>query len=368
MADIHALLLPLLRLLPPEAAHRAAVRALALGLGPRDRVPDPPSLATTVWGLGFRNPVGLSAGFDKGAEVPDALLAAGFGFVETGTVTLRPQPGNPRPRLFRLTADRAVVNRLGFNGGGIAPYAARLSKRRPGLGPVGANVGRNKDSDDAAADYAACVRAAAPHADFVVINVSSPNTPRLRRLQEKAALADLLARAAAARAAAGGRAPPLIVKISPDLGPDARAGLAEAALACGVDGLTVANTTVARPAGMTDPRRTEAGGLSGAPLFPIALEAVRDMRRLTGGRVPIIGSGGVASGADAYAMIRAGASLVQIYTALVFRGPGLVPEIKAELAALLARDGFASVADAVGADAAPPPGAPVRAAPPALPR
>lgn len=353
MTDIHSLFMPLLRRLPPETAHRAALIALALGLGPRDRKPDAPVLATSVWGIDFRNPVGLAAGFDKGAEVPDRMLAAGFGFVEAGTVTPLPQPGNPRPRLFRLPSDRAVINRLGFNGEGLEPYVARVSRRDRDAGPLGANVGRNRRTADPLADYAVCIEAVAPHVDFIVINVSSPNTPDLRRMQECENLARLLSRSVEARACAlpgAARRPPLVIKVAPDLDRSQRAEIAAVALEAGVDGMTVVNTTTARD-GLTDPRKNEPGGLSGAPLFPRAIEAVRDFRCVTGGRLPIIGSGGVASGADAYAMIRAGASLVQLYTALIYRGPGLIPKLKADLARFLERDGYGCVADAVGVDA-----------------
>lgn len=351
MTDIHSLLLALLKMLPPETAHTATICALKLGMGPRDRVPDDPVLATTVWGLGFRNPIGLSAGFDKAAEVPDAMLAAGFGFVEAGTVTPLPQPGNPKPRLFRLSDDHAVINRLGFNGTGLAPFVGRISRRGKGLGPFGANVGKNKVTEDGGADYEIGIEAVAPYADYLVANISSPNTPGLRAMQGREILVDMIDRVLHARARAipdpAGR-PPLIVKIAPDLDAQERADIAAVILDTGIDGLTVANTTVQRPSDMTDPQTQEPGGLSGAPLFPIALEIVGDMYRLTGGKVPIIGCGGVASGADAYEMIRAGASLVQFYSALVFHGPALIPRIKRDLADLLKRDGFASVADAVG--------------------
>lgn len=354
MTDIHSLLLPVLRLLPPEAAHRATIRALAWGLGPTDKTPDDPVLATSVWGLDFRNPVGLSAGFDKGAEVPDAMLAAGFGFVEAGTVTPLPQPGNPKPRMFRLSEDNAAINRLGFNGQGLAPYVRRVARRGRGLGPFGANIGKNKVTEDGAADYEIGIEAVAPYADYLVANISSPNTPGLRAMQGREILADMIGRVLQARARAvpdAEKRPPLIVKIAPDLDDGDRADIAAVIMDTGVDGMTVANTTVQRPSDMTDPQTAEAGGLSGAPLFPIALEIVGDMYRRTGGSVPIIGCGGIASGADAYAMIRAGASIVQLYTALVFHGPALIPRIKQELTVLLKRDGFAHVADAVGADA-----------------
>jgi len=340
-------------MLPPEAAHRATIRALALSMGPRDRVPDDPVLATSLWELDFRNPIGLSAGFDKGAEVPDAMLAAGFGFVEAGTVTPLPQPGNPKPRMFRLSADDAAINRLGFNGMGLGPYVRRISARNKGLGPLGANIGKNKVTEDGAADYEIGIEAVAPYADYLVANISSPNTPGLRAMQGREILADMIDRVLKARARAVPDAadrPPLIVKIAPDLDDSERADIAAVIMDAGVDGLTVANTTVQRPSEMTDIQTQEAGGLSGAPLFPIALEIIGDMYRRTDGKVPIIGCGGVASGADAYAMIRAGASLVQLYTALVFYGPGLIPRIKRDLTDLLKRDGFASVSDAVGID------------------
>lgn len=357
MTDIPSLLLPALRLLPPEAAHRVTVRALAMGLGPRDRTPDDPVLATSVWGLDFRNPVGLSAGFDKAAEVPDAMLAAGFGFVEAGTVTPLPQPGNPKPRVFRLADDGAAINRLGFNGAGLAPYVGRIAARRrrpgPALGPFGANIGKNKATVDGAADYEICIEAVAPYADYIVLNVSSPNTPGLRNMQARSILADTLDRVFRARARAvpdEASRPPLILKIAPDLTESEREDIAAVVLASGIDGMTVANTTIQRPPEMRDPQKAEAGGLSGAPLYALALPLVGEMYRRTEGRIPIIGSGGIASGADAYAMIRAGASLVQLYTALIFHGPALIPRLKADLAALLRRDGFPSVAAAVGAD------------------
>lgn len=346
----------MLRLFEPETAHGLAIRALKLGMGPHDRTPDDPVLATTVWGLKFRNPIGLSAGFDKGAEVPDAMLRAGFGFVEAGTVTPLPQPGNPKPRLFRLSEDGAVINRLGFNGGGLAPFVGRIAKRRrsgPGLGPFGANLGKNKATEDGAADYEICVEAVAQYVDYIVINISSPNTPGLRGMQAHDVMADLIERVQQARARAvpeADRRPPLVVKIAPDLNDQERAAIAQIALAQKVDGMTVANTSVARPASMRDPQKDEAGGLSGKPIFPMALEIVGDMYRRTEGRIPLIGSGGVSNGKDAYALIRAGASLVQFYSAMVFQGPAMVPRMKAELAALLKADGFSSVADAVGAD------------------
>jgi dihydroorotate dehydrogenase len=311
-------------------------------------------LRQTVLGLTFVNPIGLAAGFDKNGAVVRPMLDLGFGFVEVGTVTPLPQPGNPRPRLFRLTGDRAVINRMGFNNEGAAAMAARLQarvSRGPGAarGILGINLGKNKEQADAAADYVAGVAALGALAEYLVINVSSPNTPGLRALQERTRLEELIARVLAARDALA-RRPPLLLKIAPDLLEEERADIAAVALDSGLDGLVVSNTTVARPAGL-DPRHAgEAGGLSGKPLFEASTAVLRDMYRRTEGRLPIIGVGGIASGADAYAKIRAGASLVQLYSALVFEGPGLVRRIKNELAALLMRDGFASVGAAVGVD------------------
>lgn len=357
MFDLFPLARPLLHALPPETAHRLTLRALRAGLGPVDRTPDDPALAVDLWGLHFANPVGLAAGFDKDGEAPDALLDLGFGFVELGSLTPRPQPGNPRPRLFRLPAQRAVINRLGFNNGGQDGAARRLANRaRPGRGPVGINLGKNKDSTDAAADYRAGVRALGPLADYLVVNVSSPNTPGLRALQGRAPLAELLTAVLAARrelAEAGQGSPPLLLKIAPDLTEEDRADIAAVALELGLDGLIVSNTTIARPPGLPADLARETGGLSGAPLLAPSTEVLRAMARLTGGRIPLIGVGGIASGADAYAKIRAGASLVQLYTALIYDGPALIGRIKRDLAALLKADGFGSVAEAVGADVRP---------------
>ena len=331
-----------------EQAHGAAILALRLGLVPRERRTDPPMLRQRVFGLDFPNPIGLAAGFDKDGAAVVPLLGLGFGFVEVGTVTPLPQPGNPKPRLFRLTRDRAVINRMGFNNAGAAAMAARLGARR-GPGIVGINLGKNKEQPDAAADYAAGVAALGDFADYLVINVSSPNTPGLRALQERAALQALIERVRDARARLH-RKPPLLVKIAPDLSETERGDVAATALQSGIDGMIVSNTTLARPAGL-DPRlASESGGLSGRPLLAPSTALLAEMYRRTEGKLPIIGVGGVASGAHAYAKIRAGASLVQLYSALVFEGPGLVGRIKQDLAALLVRDGFAAVADAVGAD------------------
>jgi dihydroorotate dehydrogenase len=352
MPDLAGPALALLRLLPPEAAHDLTLRALAAGLVPAPHETPDPLLRTTLWDRDFPNPIGLAAGFDKNALVPDAMLALGFGFVEIGSVTPLPQPGNPRPRIFRLAEDGAVINRLGFNNEGIAAVAARLAARPPERrrnGIVGANIGKNRDALDAVADYEAGITAFAPLADYLVVNVSSPNTPGLRELQRRREVSVLIERLLAARhAATPERPPPLLVKIAPDLTEEERADLADVALTSGIDGLIVSNTTVARPPGLRGGNAHEPGGLSGKPLFAPSTALLAEMHRRTRGRVTLIGVGGVASGADAYAKIRAGASLVQLYTGLVYQGPGLVARIKSELAALLRRDGFASVADAVG--------------------
>ncbi len=353
VSDPGWLLARMLRLLPPELAHRLGLRALVLGLWRHRAGPDDPVLSGRLWGLDFPNPVGLAAGFDKDAEAFQAALGLGFGFVEVGSVAPRPQQGNPRPRLFRLPEAEAVINRLGFNSAGFAAVEPRLARRPPpedaGRGIVGVNLGVNRDSPDPAADYALGVRRFAGHADYLVVNLSSPNTPGLRDLQAEAPLARLLEAVMRARAACD-RRPPLLLKIAPDLGPGLRRGVAEAALAAKVDGLVVGNTTLARPPGLASRHAGESGGLSGRPLFAAATEALADMYRLTSGRLPLIGVGGIASGGDAYTKVRAGASLVQLYTALIYQGPGLVGRIKTELALRLRADGFASLADAVGAD------------------
>ncbi|MGH7111897.1 MAG: quinone-dependent dihydroorotate dehydrogenase [Stellaceae bacterium] len=352
MPDLYPLIRPVLRLLPAESAHHLSLAALAAGLGTwlqdRATAPDPPILGQRLFGLDFPNPIGLAAGYDKDARVPDALLRLGFGFVETGTVTPRPQRGNPRPRLYRLDEDRAVINRMGFNSAGLDAALARLARRQERPGIVGLNLGANRDSGDAAADYEKGVHRAAGLAHYLVVNVSSPNTPGLRAWQRRAALAALLDRLHRARAA-DLRPVPLFVKIAPDLTAEECRDIAEVALATGLDGLIVANTTIARPPGLKSRHAQEAGGLSGRPLLAPATALLAEMYRLTEGQVPLIGVGGVAGAADAYAKIRAGASLVQVYTALVFAGPALVGRIKRGLAERLRADGYATVAEAVGA-------------------
>lgn len=349
---------PFLHLLSPESAHRAAIWALKHGLGGRAWFYDEPILSTTVWGLTFKNPLGLAAGFDKDAEVIDAMLDLGFGFVEAGSVTPLPQPGNPKPRLFRLDEDRAVINRFGFNSKGLDYFVERLKERkaRKRAGIVGANVGKNRDTVDAAADYAKGISRVCGLADYLVCNVSSPNTPGLRSLQARAQIEDLLNRVLEARRAATpdpSKLPPLLAKVGPDLDDAQIQDIAEVALATKIDGLIVGNTTVTRPAGLRSRYANETGGLSGPPLMPLATQCLSKMYVATGGKIPIIGCGGIASGEDAYLKIRAGASLVQLYSAMVFGGPELILRVKRKLAAFLRLDGFGSVAEAVGADHRP---------------
>jgi dihydroorotate dehydrogenase len=341
--SLYAALRPLLFTLEAERAHRATIRALRLK--PNGALPvDDPRLASTVAGLHFPNPVGLAAGFDKDAQVPDAILSLGFGFAEVGTLTPFPQAGNPRPRLFRLVEDRAVINRMGFNNGGQAAAFERLLRRNDRPGIVGVNIGANKDAADRIADYANGVRVMAGVARYLTVNISSPNTPGLRALQDRGALTELLAAVMAARPAGG---PPVFLKVAPDLEPADIDDIAEIASEFRLDGLIVSNTTISRPP-LRSRHAQETGGLSGAPLRDLAARRLADFRRATGGTMPLIAAGGIASAEDAYARIRAGASLVQLYSALVYEGPGLARRINRGLAQLLARDGFASVAEAVG--------------------
>jgi dihydroorotate dehydrogenase len=337
----------------PERAHHLGFRAIRLGRGAVRTVVRVPASPVEAMGLSFPNPLGLAAGFDKNAVGIDAVAALGFGFVEVGTVTAHPQPGNPRPRLFRLPEDHAIVNRMGFNNEGMEICARRLEAlpRAARLGPVGVNVGKNKatPNEDAASDYLACIDRLHAVADYVVVNISSPNTPGLRQLQEKDQL-DRLLRACVARLRERAPGKPLLVKLAPDLAPEALDEAVDVAIAAGVAGIVATNTTLSRAGIERHPRATEAGGLSGAPLERLATEVVRRCYARAAGRVPIVGVGGVMGAEDAYAKIRAGASLVQVYTGLIYGGPGLVARTNAGLARLLARDGFARVADAVGAD------------------
>ncbi len=336
-----------MRLLPPEAAHRATLGLLGLAqpLLPRAQ-PDDPRLAVEVLGRKFPNPVGLAPGFDKDALVADAALKLGFGFVECGTVTPLPQAGNARPRMFRLAADLAAINRMGFNNRGMESMAARLaSRRRRGL--LGINIGANKNSADRKADYRNAFARLAAFADYIAVNVSSPNTPGLRRLQDKGELEQLLSLLVEERAKRA-TAVPLLLKIAPDISLAALDDIVAVAIACGIEGLIVSNTTIARPASLKSPYASQSGGLSGAPLFMPSTALLKETFARAGRKLVLIGVGGIASGADAYAKIRAGASLVELYTALVFEGPGLVARIKRDLLKLLERDGISRLADAVG--------------------
>lgn len=372
-----SLLNPLFKFFDPEDAHRLAIWAASHGLVPKENRPDPHVLEVTVWGRTFSNPVGLAAGFDKNAEAVEGLLGMGFGFVEVGSVTPVPQEGNPRPRVFRIREQGAIINRYGFNSEGIVAVAKRLgaqhgkrrlaettrgdpfgSDNRPagnaGTGVLGVNLGKNKTSEDAAADYVQGVHTLSQYADYLVINISSPNTPGLRKLQGRKQLQDLIKKVLAARdEMQWGEAgpPPLLVKIAPDLSKQDLADIAAVALALRLDGLVVSNTTISRPDSILGlVHAEETGGLSGKPLYNMSTEVLRDMYVLTKGKIPLVGCGGISSGEEAYKKIRAGATLVQLYTAFAYEGPATIPRIKSELAACLERDGFKSIYEAVGAD------------------
>lgn len=338
--------------LDPETGHRLAIQGLKVmapslaGSGGQSSG----VLSSQVAGLDFANPVGVAAGFDKDAEVPDALLRLGFGFTEVGSITPLPQSGNPRPRLFRLTGDHAVINRMGFNNAGAQAALTRLQARKHQAGVVGVNIGANKDSENRSADYALMAKLMAPVADYLAINVSSPNTPGLRALQDEAALSDLIEGVFAARnEAMPDGAPPVFLKVAPDLDPADVDAISRIALDKGLAALIISNTTVSRPT-LNSRHSKETGGLSGAPLRKLALERLRDFRNSTGGAIPLIGVGGIASAEDAWERIRAGASLIQLYSAMVFHGPMLGARIASGLESLMTRDGFASIAEAVGSE------------------
>ena len=331
-----------LRRLDPETAHGLAISALKTVPLPAPP-PDDPILRTNLAGLDLPNPVGLAAGLDKNAEALVGLSRLGFGFVECGSVTPLPQPGNPKPRLFRLSEDRGIINRMGFNNAGLEAFADHLKRRPPGC-IVGANLGANKDQDDRAADYVTGLKRLDGLADYFTANISSPNTPGLRALQGRAALDDLLGRMAEARTSPA----PLFLKIAPDLTADEIAMIIEAALAHRIDALIVSNTTLDRPESLRSRDRAEAGGLSGAPLKARAMDALRAAAGASAGRLPLIAVGGIDSGAEAWARIRAGAGAVQLYSALIYEGPGLVGRIKRDLAARLRAEGFSTVSEAVG--------------------
>ncbi|MEH2622979.1 dihydroorotate dehydrogenase [Bradyrhizobium sp. AZCC 1719] len=346
--------LPLLRWFDPEDAHRMAIKGLRLLPSVKPRADDP-KLAVRAFGLNFPNPIGMAAGFDKSAEVPDALLRLGFGFVEIGTVTPKPQGGNPRPRLFRLERDEAVINRMGFNNDGAEAALRRLAGRAHHGGIIGVNVGANKDSSDRVADYVKLIEIFAPVASYFTVNVSSPNTPGLRNLQQAAALDELLAKVIDARERVRKNAgdSPVLLKIAPDLSLAELDDVVHIARSRGVDGMIVANTTLARPSILREQARAkEQGGLSGRPLFRLSTRMVAETYVRTEGAFPLIGVGGIDSGGAALTKIRAGASLIQIYSSLVYKGLGLVDDIKNDLASTLLRTGRDSLSEIVGADAA----------------
>jgi dihydroorotate dehydrogenase len=335
--------LPLLRWLDPETAHTLALRALAWGLTPDATAADDPALAVEAFGKRFANPIGLAAGFDKNAAAGPALLRLGFGFVETGSVTPRPQPGNPRPRIFRLTEDLGVINRLGFNNLGLAVYIRNLARLSGRAIPLGANVGINKEGADPVRDYKALIQAVGPLVDYAVINVSSPNTPGLRDLQSEAQLRAILQAVATVAPR-----PPILVKVAPDLSLDGLASVVETCVQEGVQGLIVGNTTISRPTGLRSPHAREAGGLSGLPLQTLATSMLARAYGLARGRLVLIGTGGVFTGRDALVRIQAGATLVQLYSSFAYYGPALIPRLKTELLAALHEAGFATVRDAIG--------------------
>ncbi len=342
---LYPLIRPLAFAFDAETAHRLTIKALKLM--PARRPPDlPESLRTRVAGIDFPTPIGLAAGFDKDAEVPEQMLSLGFGFVEIGTVTPRPQRGNDKPRLFRLRKDRAVINRMGFNNSGQPSAYGRLLECMHLPGIVGVNIGANKDSADRIADYASGVRAMAPVARYVTINVSSPNTPGLRQLQDEGALKALLSAVNEARPKNG---PPIFLKVAPDLGEGEPDQIVRVAIQHGADAIIIGNTTLSRPQ-LKSRHAGEQGGLSGMPLKSLALKALRDFRAASGGEIPLIGVGGIASADDAWERIRAGASLVQLYTAMVYEGPGIARRIARGLAQRLKREGYANIAEAVGSE------------------
>ena len=359
--NVYDLARPAMFAMDPENGHRLAIRALQIRheLGGKARnsahgAAEPGPLGIEVAGLRFPNPVGVAAGFDKDAEVPDALLDLGFGFTEIGTVTPLPQSGNPRPRLFRLSDDSGVINRMGFNNAGAARIRVRLKARPDRDGIVGVNIGANKDSADRIGDYAVMAELMAPLASYLAINVSSPNTPGLRSLQDPGSLRALIdavidARRRAAKKEGTQRHPPIFLKVAPDLDRAGIEAIARIAIDTGLGALIVSNTTLERPA-LKSKHRDEAGGLSGKPLRQLALDRLRDFRRATDGAIPLIGVGGIATAEDAWERIRAGASLVQLYSAMVYHGPGIGGRIADGLAELMARDGFESIADAVGTE------------------
>lgn len=346
-----SILKPFLFLLDAESAHHLAIQSLKWGVYPRNSYRPDPILNSNLWGLDFPTPIGMAAGFDKNAEVFEALLNLGFGFVETGSVTPLAQPGNEKPRIFRLPKDRGVINRLGFNNYGLASYTHNFKnwRSRGVSGIVGANVGKNKTSEDGIKDFVTCVSALADYASYLVVNVSSPNTPGLRDLQARGDLQKLLDAVMQARSECV-KQPPLLVKMAPDVTDEDMADIADVTKAAKIDGIIVTNTTIDRPASLLSKNKIETGGLSGEPLFDLSTQVLRDMYQKTNGDIPLIGVGGVSNGEQAYAKIKAGASLVQLYSAMIYRGPGIAKAIAGELADFLNQDGYKNISEAVGAD------------------
>jgi len=355
MVNTFTLMRPFIHLLPPETAHNLGLCALKRRLLPSAPLTHFPELETKAFGLSFANPIGLAAGFDKNAVAIDALLRQGFGFVEAGTVTPRPQAGNPEPRLFRLPEDKAVINRLGFNNQGLTAFVEHYKKRDQSLGIAGANIGRNKDTTDAVTDYVLGLKALYPYADYITVNISSPNTQGLRALQQREALTKLLGTLQKTRQdcrEAYSRYVPLLLKIAPDLETGEMEDIADVVQAHNIDGMIISNTTIQRPALTSKYHTQETGGLSGKPLFDLSTERLKQMYKLTSGTIPLIGVGGISNAADAYRKIRAGATLLQLYTALVYEGFSAVRTIERELVSLLKNDGFSSIEQAVGVDVA----------------
>ncbi len=352
MSLMHELGTVLLRKLPAENAHKLTIKALGGGLGPKFRASISSNLAINVGGLNLPNPVGLAAGFDKDCEVSTPMLAAGFGFVECGTVTPLPQHGNSKPRLFRLVEDKAVINRMGFNNAGLNKFKNNLEKRKLKNGLVGANLGANKNSKNRVEDYAIGLKSLWGLSDYFTINISSPNTPGLRDLQNENAMEELLGRVSEVRAQLTGDRPsyPIFLKVAPDLGLGEIERIVEQSRSYGINAIIVSNTTVARPSSLKSKYKIEKGGLSGQPLFDLSTEILRQFYAAAKGKIDLIGVGGVSNGLQAYEKIRAGASAVQIYSALVYEGPGLVNAINTDLLLRLKADGFKSIAEAVGKD------------------
>ena len=348
--SLYGLAKPFLFMFSAEQAHRFAITALKSGIIPHSSDPRSSIISQVIWDIHFPNPVGLAAGFDKNAEVYHQMLSQGFGFVETGTVTPIAQSGNDKPRIFRLTEDNAVINRLGLNNKGLDYYISQLKKRNSSEGIVGANIGANKLSEEPINDYVIGLEKVLGLADYFTINISSPNTPGLRKLQGKEALDELLSKLKNVREKANlQKNPPLILKIAPDLNGSECEDIADIILKHEMDGLIVSNTTLSRD-GLTSTLKVEGGGLSGKPLFDLSTKVLSTMYGLTKGKIPLIGVGGVSSGAQAYAKIKAGASLVQLYSALVYHGPNLATKINRELIALVKKDGFSNITEAIGID------------------